>query len=318
MTAVHSEPQAKPKRRKKARGTKPVAPIESVRRALERMKPQLELALPPHLTADRLLSVVLAQLQSTPALLECDRESLCGAVLTCAQLGLEPDAALGQASLVPSRGRVQLVPGYRGFLTLARNSGQVLSINVQEVHREDHFDYAYGLNERLEHVPAEGDRGDVTHFYAYVKLKDGGHCFEVLSSREVEAGWAEDSGSYAEKGKLAVLRRIAPHLPLTVQKAMALADLYEPGRHIAFDVVGEIVAAPTAPLEEGLAPEPVDLTEDELAGLFPPSHIVRILDAMSERGMPDEILDEIVGVPLEEVPPEDEAAILRTIASWRP
>jgi len=39
---------------------------------------------------------------------------------------------------------------------------------------------------------------------------------------------------------------------------------------------------------------------------------------MSERGVPDEVLDEIVGAPLEEVPPEDEAAILRTIASWRP
>lgn len=309
------------KRRKKAGTAKPAEPVESVRSALERMRPQLELALPPHLTADRLLSLVLAQLQSNPALLECDRESLCGAVLTCAQLGLEPDAALGQASLVPSRGRVQLVPGYRGFLTLARNSGQIVSINIQAVHRQDHFDYAYGLAERLEHVPAGGDRGDVTHFYAYVKLKDGGHHFEVLSRRDVEAGWAEDSGSYAEKGKTAVLRRIAPHLPLTVQKAVALADLYESGRHAAPEAVGEIVDAsiePSAPPEEGLAPEPVDLTEDELAGLFPPSHILRILDAMSERGMPDEVLDEIVGTPLEEVPPEDEAAILRAIASWLP
>jgi len=306
------------KRRKKAGTAKPAEPIESVRSALERMRPQLEMALPPHLTADRLLSAVLAQLQSTPALLECDRESLCGAVLTCAQLGLEPDAALGQASLVPSRGRVYLVPGYRGLLTLARNSGQIVSINVQAVHRQDHFDYAYGLGERLEHVPAEGDRGDITHFYAYVKLKDGGHGFEVLSSREVEAGWAEDSGSYAEKGKTAVLRRIAPHLPLTVQKAVALADLYESGRHAAIGGASEIVEAPPTPPEEVVAPEPVDLTEDELAGLFPPSHIVRILDAMSESGMPDEVLDEIVGAPLEEVPPEDEGAILRAIASWRP
>jgi recombination protein RecT len=361
---------AKGKPRKKAAKPRKVKPIESVRRALEMMKPQLAIALPPHLTADRLLRVVLTVLQSTPALLECDRTSLYRAVITCAQLGLEPDGVLGQAYLVPSRGKVQLVPGYRGFIALARNSGQITSINAQAVHRNDRFEFAYGLAERLEHVPAEGSRGEITHFYAYVKFKDGGHHFDVMSRGEVDAvrdrsesyrayraGKIEDTAwvtGYAEMGKKTVIRRIAKFLPLAVQKAAALADFYESGQHAELDDLGEVVVdlpeAESAPVAEPAppprsrldafaasgrepsvrrgpvaAPQPVplpaeglDLSEDELAGLFPAAHVIRILDAVVEREMPEDVLAAIVGKPLDDVTEEDEAEILQAIAAWRP
>jgi recombination protein RecT len=330
-----------------------------VRRALELMKPQLALALPPHLTPERLIRVVLTVLQTTPALLECDRGSLYRAVMTCAQLGLEPDGVLDQAYLVPSRGKVQLVPGYRGFIALARNSGEVTSINAQAVHRNDRFEFAYGLAERLEHVPAEGDRGEITHFYAYAKFKDGGHLFDVLSRAEVDAvrdrsesyqayraGKVEDTAwvtAYVEMGKKTAIRRIARFLPLAVQKAAAIADLYESGKHAALDDLGGIVADLSEPApakrsrldaagrekkagpELVAAPEPVswpsegvELSEDELEGLFPPAHIIRILDAVVERNMPEEVLATIVGKPLDDVTEEDEAGILRAIAEWRP
>jgi recombination protein RecT len=361
-----ARPATKANGRKKARPRK-TKPIEAVRRALELMKPQLAVALPPHLTADRLLRAVLTVLQATPALLECDRASLYRAVMTCAQLGLEPDGVLGQAYLVPARGKVQLVPGYRGFIALARSSGEVISINAQAVHRNDRFDFAYGLNERLEHIPAEGDRGEITHFYAYAKFKDGGHHFDVMSRGEVDAvrdrsesyqayraGKIEDTAwvtGYAEMGKKTVLRRIAELLPLAVQKAAALADFYESGRHAAIDELGGIVVdffeTESAPAEKrapaprprldaagrqesdrpGVVPEsePVhrpaeglDLSDDELAGLFPPSHIIRILDAVVERDMPEEALAAIVGKPLDAVTEEDEAEILRAIGEWKP
>ncbi len=211
---------------------------------------------------------------------------------------------------------VQLVSGYRGFIALALNSGQITSINVQAVHRNDRFDYAYGLNERLEHVPAEEGRGDITHFYAYVKLKDGGHHFDVLSRAEVDAvrGRSEDPAwvtGYAEMGKEMAIRRIAGYLPVAVQKAAALADFQE-----SVDLPGPGMDAPA---EEPAfqVPEAINLTEEELAGLFPPGHVMRILDAASERDMPDEVLTEIAGVPIEEVSPEDESAILRAIVSWQ-
>ena len=346
----------KSKRRKAAkepRQSRKTAAVESVHRALELMKPRLATALPPHLDADRLLRVVITVLQSTPALLDCDRASLCRAVMTCAHLGLEPDGVLGQAWLVPSRGKVQLVPGYRGFIALARNSGLITSINTQAVHRNDHFDYAYGLNERLEHIPAGGDRGEITHFYAYAKFKDGGHQFDVMSRSEVDAvrdrsesyqayraRKAEDSAwvsDYAEMGKATVIRRIARYLPLAVRKAAALADLHEAGKNAALDDFGEIVVdlpeiEESRPVEEmavpaaepkpayipEIEPEGVELSEEELFALLPPLHIIEVLDAVAERGMPEEILESIVGKPLDEVAEGEVPDLLRAIAIWEP
>ncbi|HSU82615.1 MAG TPA: recombinase RecT, partial [Thermoanaerobaculia bacterium] len=245
-----------------------------------------------------------------------------------------------QAWLVPSMGKVQLVPGYRGLLTLARDSGQILSINVQAVHRNDHFDYAYGLNERLEHVPGSGDRGEVTHFYAYAKLKDGGHCFEVMSRAEVDAvrrsGRTEGSAwgnGYAEMGLKTVLKRIARFLPISVQKAAALDDLYESGRHAALDDLGDLVIDLPAEVETprpeptpalrprevpAAEPEAIELSEEELFALLPPLHILEILDAVAEREMPEEALEPIIGKPLDEVTEEDTPEILRAITLWQP
>jgi recombination protein RecT len=342
-TETTVRPAKRPARTATKSKRRKAAPFESVRRALELMKPRLATALPPHLDADRLLRVVITVLQINPALLDCDRASLYGAVMTCAHLGLEPDGVLGHAWLVPSRGKVQLVPGYLGFIALARDSGLVTSINAQAVHWNDHFEYAYGLNERLEHIPAGGDRGEITHFYAYARLKDGGHHFDVMSRGEVDAvrgrsesyqaymaGKAEHSAwvnGYAEMGKETVIRRIAKYLPLTVQKAAALADLHEAGRHAALGDLGEIVVdlLPAIPIPEPkpvplpeIEPEGVELSEEELFALLPPLHLIEILDAVAEREMPEEILESIVGKTLDEVAEEEVPDILRAIAIWEP
>jgi recombination protein RecT len=340
-------------RRKKTSPPSEATPIEAVRHALELMKPQLAAVLPEPLAADRLVRVVVSALRRTPALLDCDRASLYRAVTTCAQLGLEPDGVLGQAWLVPSRGKVQLVPGYRGLIALACNGGVIHSINAQAVHRNDHFDYAYGLNERLEHVPAAGDRGEITHFYAYARLKDGSHCFDVMSRSEVDAvrdrsdGYRAEASAwangYTEMGKRTVLRRIAKYLPPAVQKAAALVDLHEAGKNVALDDLGEILVEPaaaaassaleTSRVERTPGPEPpparlepvptaepeaVALSEEELSALLPPLHILEILDAVAEREMPEEALEAIVGRPLEEVAEGDTRQILRAISLWRP
>ena len=335
--------------------------LESVRRALELLKPRFALALPSHLSADRLLRVVMTVLQNTPELLDCERASLYRAVMTCAQLGLEPDGVLGQAYLVPHRGRVQLVPGYRGFITLARNSGELASINAQAVHEKDRFEFAYGLAERLEHVPAAGDRGEITHFYAYARFHGGGHHFEVMSRPEVDAvrdksesyrafkeGKTEETPwvtHYPEMGKKTVIRRIARYLPMSVQKAAALAEMYEAGRYASFDDYGDVIDFTDAPeggsevhegapgSEHASAPLPapemsprtrLDLFAEAETGTDPleqlpvPRHVLRILEAVSERRMPVEVLAEIVGMPLDEVPPEDAVAIVQAIEAWRP
>lgn len=241
----------------------------SVRSALELMKPQLVAALPRHLTPDRLARVVMTAIQNTPKLLECDRQSLFSAIMTCAQLGLEPDGVLGQAYLIPFGKKVQFIPGYRGLIALARNSGDVTSIQAQAVYEGDFFDYQFGLNERLDHKPAEKERGEVTHFYAIAKFKDGGHHWDVLTVADVDrirnksegyksaVRFAKKDGNgnliikspwvdhYDEMGKKTAIRRIAKYLPMDVQKAAFIADSYDSGRHSAL-VEGDLIIDPPA------------------------------------------------------------------------
>lgn len=243
-----------------ALGTAVGRPIDTVRNALEKMKPQFAMALPKHLTPDRLLRVAITAIQNTPKLLDCDRTSLYSAIMTCAQLGLEPDGILGQAYLVPFAGKVQFIPGYKGLILLARNSGEVISITAHEVRRLDRFIYSFGLNESCEHVPATGDRGEIEFFYAVAKFKDGGHHFDVMTKADVDAIRDASKGyqaskryaknglidspweqHYAEMGKKTVVRRIAKYLPMNVQKAAALADSFDSGRHATLDVHGEVV-----------------------------------------------------------------------------
>lgn len=228
---------------------KKVKPIDSVRATLEKMKPQLEMALPQHVGLDRLLRVAVTAIQQTPALLDCDRTSLYAAIMTSAQLGLEPDGVLGQAYLVPFSGRVQFIVGYKGLLQLARNSGEVESIAARTVHANDRFTYAYGLEEKLDHVPATGDRGPVVYVYAVAKLKSGGHHFEVLSVGEVEKVRQRAPGGnspawknhFEEMAKKTAIRRLAKFLPLSVQKAAAIEEQYELGRHAGVNTHGDVV-----------------------------------------------------------------------------
>lgn len=231
-----------------------LAPIDMVRRELHLRRRQLEAVLPKHLTPDRLCRLAILACEKTPKLLRCDRTSLYGAILTAAQLGLEPDGILGQAYLVPYGDKVQFIPGYRGLIALARQSGEVQSIFAGAVHEGDHFAYRFGINEELDHIPSLApDRGDkpITHFYALARFINGGRHFDVMTRSEVErirnnsAGFKSGGDSpwkshFEEMGKKTAIRRIAKYLPMNVQRAAALADAYDRGMHAHIDESGEV------------------------------------------------------------------------------
>lgn len=205
---------------------------ETIRTLLEKAKPQIALALPRHLNADRMLRIAMTSVRRTPALLHCNPQSLLGAVVQAAQLGLEPDGVLGHAYLIPFKEEVQLIVGYKGMVDLARRSGQLSTIFARVVYSRDQFEYAYGLTERLEHIPSgEADPGEVVAVYAVARLKDGGQQFEVMTRREVDEirqrSRAKDSGpwvtDFAEMAKKTVLRRLCKMLPASVELARAVS-----------------------------------------------------------------------------------------------
>jgi recombination protein RecT len=203
-----------------------------------KMKAQLAAALPKHLTADRMARIVLTELRRVPKLLDCEPASLMGAVMQCAQIGLEPGNGLGHAYLIPFGREVQLIIGYRGFLDLARRSGQIVSISARAVYAGDRFEYAYGLNEKLVHEPAPNRAKDaeLTFVYAVASLKDGGHQFEVMSRADVEKVRAKSKSGgsgpwkdhYEEMAKKTAIRRLFKYLPVSVELQRAvMADEYQ-------------------------------------------------------------------------------------------
>ena len=215
--------------------------VANIRALLERSKSQMAMALPKHLTADRLLRVAMTSIQKTPSLMDCTPQSLLACVMTCAQLGLEPDQFLGQAYLVPFRDNKKgvttctLIPGYRGYISLARRSGEMQTVSAQVVYSNDDFKLQYGINDILQHSPRmSGDRGEPIGAYCVFKYKDGGYSFDFLPTSEIEkvrkrskaatdGPWVTD---WDEMAKKTVIKRHAKLAPLSVefQRAIALED----------------------------------------------------------------------------------------------
>lgn len=237
--------------------TKPAEQIATVRNLLEKSKAQLAMALPKHITPERMLRVALTSVQRNPRLLECTPTSLLGAIFQAAQLGLMPDGTTGESYLIPFRNgkkggiyEVQFMPGYRGLLQLARRSGQISTFTVRAVHERDKFKVRLGLNPTLEHEPYDGadDPGALTYVYAIARMKDGGIQWDYMNRREIEeirkrsrsandGPWVTD---FEEMAKKTIIRRIAKLLPCSVemQTAVSLDEMAE--RDIPQDLGGLI------------------------------------------------------------------------------
>ncbi|MBU9403990.1 recombinase RecT [Burkholderia multivorans] len=297
------------------------AGIGSVKQFFESQKGTLAAVLPRHVSPDRMLKIALGALRTTPKLMECTVESLMGAVVQCSQLGLEPNTPLGHAYLIPfekkkkvggewvtEKVETQIVIGYKGLIDLARRSGQVVSIAAHAVYEHDHFDYAFGLDEKLEHKPAMSARGRVIAFYAVAKLVGGGHAFEVMSAEQVNEirdasqnyKFARDKEKtvwgqhYEEMGRKTVLRRLFKYLPVSIElaSAAALDDVGASGRSQALDTVldGDYIT-------------PTDDEPDDDGEIDPPSGLTDQRQQQRDMTLPsyDDLLSQIRNAKDEEV-----------------
>lgn len=184
-----------------------------------------------------MIRLALTEFRQNPKLLECDQISLLAAVIKCAQLGLEPGNGLGHVYLVPffntkaGRHEVNVIPGYRGLIELARRGGEVVSIVARIVYEADHFHLQYGDDEKIVHSPYLGaeDPGKPVAVYAIARLKDGSNQREVMTMGQVDAVrrrgnrnpvWDSDFDEMARK---TVVRRIMKYLPLSSELSEVIA-----------------------------------------------------------------------------------------------
>ena len=190
---------------------------------IKKMESGVKKALPAVMTPERFTRIVTTAISLNPKLADTTPPSFLGAMMTAAQLGLEPNTPLGQAYLIPYGNQCQFQLGYKGLIDLAYRSGEVSTIQAQVVHENDIFTYSFGLEPELKHIPAKTDRGEPTHVYAMFRTKDGGYGFEVMSVDDVRAHAKKHSKtfssgpwqtSFEEMAKKTVLKKALKYAPL--------------------------------------------------------------------------------------------------------
>ena len=216
-----------------------VDPYRKAQSYLKAMTPAITEALPKSngMSAERLSRMTLTTLKTNPKLLECSIESLLGAVLQSAQLGLEPNL-LGSCYFIPYKNTVSFQIGYKGLIDLVTRKGEVTTIVAQEVRKGDFFHYEFGRNETLKHIPAPHDqRGELEYFYAYANLKNGGFTYQVMHISEIEKVRNEHSISYKfdksgssiwvkhfeAMAQKTVIKKLIKYLPISVETQSAVA-----------------------------------------------------------------------------------------------
>ena len=182
--------------------------FRNIRALLTKAQSQIALALPKHMTPDRMTRIALSAMSKNPLLLECTPESLVLSLINLSEVGLEPDGRLAyllpyynfNKALGKSVYEAQAMIDYKGFIQLGYRSGMISAIDAKAIHAKDVFDYRFGTNPFLDHKPADGDDvGELVGAYAVCTLLSGGHKFVVLNKRDIELRRAKSMG-YLKKG----------------------------------------------------------------------------------------------------------------------
>lgn len=150
------------------------------------------------LTPDRMLRLCVNAVKKTPRLMECDPQTVLGAMMTSAALGLEPNTIQQQAFLIPYKKRAnvrgqwvdvydcQFQVGARGFITLAYRSPHIVKMSSGAIHDRDVFEHMEGSESFLKYaVSLRGGRGDLIGAFSHVKLVGGDETACVLDLEEL-------------------------------------------------------------------------------------------------------------------------------------
>lgn len=169
--------------------TAPASPVAAFSKTLDRMKPQMALALPKHMSADRMARLALTAFSTNRDLQACRQETILASLMTATQLGLEPGIN-GQGYLIPYKGTCTFVPGWKGLVDLVSRAGRA-TVWTGAVYAGDHFDYQLGDEPFCRHKPDDGE-GEFTHVYAIGRVKDAQMpVIEVWSRKKVQKHLAQ-------------------------------------------------------------------------------------------------------------------------------
>lgn len=227
---------------------RPASPIVSFNAFMQKHKSQLELALPKHLNADRMVRLSLTAFSQNPALQKCDPKTIFASIIVASQLGLEIGVN-GQGYLVPYKEKCTFVPGWKGLVDLANRGGRC-TVWTGAVYEGDEFDYMLGDSPYCKHKPCgEFDESKLTHVYAIGRVKDSEMpVIEVWPIKKVHAHFkkvvvpALQPNHYSKKyfeayAKKVALLQVLKYMPQSIELANAMDVSYaaETGKGVTID-----------------------------------------------------------------------------------
>lgn len=174
--------------------SKQLTAIQSIRSNLKKMEPEFKLVLPPNVTSDKFVRIVLNALQKNqiehnnnpriPNLLTLDRHSFYNACMEAAQDGLLPDDKLG--ALVSYKGRVKWMVMTRGLVKLAAKTGKVATTDSLVIYENDSYNSWHDEDgPHFRFSRAIKDRGKPILTMAYLKTTSGELYIEEIDEQQM-------------------------------------------------------------------------------------------------------------------------------------
>jgi recombination protein RecT len=139
---------------------------------------------------NRMLGIAVSIVQSKPKLKECSLSSLIGAILYASQVGLDLSPVLDQCYLVPFKGQVTYMIGYKGLCTLSYRSGKVETIFSNVIYRNEKRKIFFNEQKGfiVKHKPMIEDaanRGDMIAAYVRMKIVRGEPVCFALPAKDI-------------------------------------------------------------------------------------------------------------------------------------
>ncbi|MDB5988890.1 MAG: Recombinase RecT [Herbaspirillum sp.] len=232
-----------------------LSPAKTLSDFMDKYKGQIALALPKHISADRMVRLAMTSFSQNRALQDCDMHSIFASVVIAAQLGLEIGVG-GQGYLVPYKGKATFVPGWQGLVDLVSRAGRA-TVWTGAVYEGDQFDWALGDNPFVKHQP-QGD-GDswksITHVYAIGRVNGSQYpVIEVWTMERIlrhlkkynkvganHYALKDDGANMEMYARKVALLQVLKYMPksVEVQRAFDVAQVADTGKNFTFD--GEVV-----------------------------------------------------------------------------
>ena len=213
---------------------------------MERLKPQMALALPKHMNADRMARLAMTAFSSSRDMQACDFRTIASSLMTAGALGLEPGVN-GAGYLIPYKGTCTFVPGWKGLVDLVSRSGRA-TVWTGAVFEGDNFDYALGDRPFVRHQPGdETDPDKLTHVYAIGRVN--GSDFPVIEVWTMRKVWKHRDALNKQGGKHYSFRhpemyarkvpllQVLKYMPSSIEvaNAIAAAEAADMGRSVVID-----------------------------------------------------------------------------------